>query len=286
MGMSDHDTAYPDQLLTTRLLQCWISKEYAFERLWLHYFWIFVAMFGTVLLYTIIYVTLNIRMRQESTSSTSSFGTLLSDSPASDPETVNRAARYMILYPTIYVLCTLPLAAGRMAAMNGRVIPYWYYCLAGAAITSCGWLDVLLYAFTRRALVFSDAPPAIHECGLETFGIFRTSEGFWSVRTTVEGGVLVDPTVSTLRRDHYKKYLTKDEKALYIPSSQGVLDDTFELARPGTISTKTTFTITTTPKTSIFQKSADISMPSTWPPSKHDHSAASSSTDYEHGSDC
>lgn len=195
----------------------------------------------------------------------------------------------MIIYPTIYVLCTLPLAAGRMAAMTGRVIPYWYYCLAGAAITSCGWLDVLLYAFTRRAIVFSDAPPAIDECGLETFGIFRTSDGLWSIRTTVEGGVLVDPTVSTRRREHYKKNLNSDERSWYVPSSRdGVLDDTFELARPGTITTKTTFTVTSKPRTATLQDSADdISAP----PSKHDltpsvHSAANSTIDTDQGNDC
>jgi hypothetical protein len=198
----------------------------------------------------------------------------------------------MIIYPAIYVLCTLPLAAGRMASMTGHVIPYWYYCLAGAAITSCGWLDVLLYAFTRRVLVFSDAPPAIDECGLETFGIIHTPQGFWSIRTTVEGGVLVDPTVSTRRREHYRKDLTKDESSWYDPRSRdGVLDDTFELARPGIITTKTTLTITTKPRTVTSHKSADdMSALLRMPLSKSDHnpsvrSAANSMTDNAHGKD-
>jgi hypothetical protein len=59
----------------------------------------------------------------------------------------------MIIFPVVYVCCTLPLAAGRMAAMTGMVIPYWWYCVAGAAITSNGWLDVMLYVMTRRVLV-------------------------------------------------------------------------------------------------------------------------------------
>lgn len=61
----------------------------------------------------------------------------------------------MIIFPVVYVCCTLPLAAGRMAAMTGMVIPYWWYCVAGAAITSNGWLDVMLYVMTRRVLVRS-----------------------------------------------------------------------------------------------------------------------------------
>jgi hypothetical protein len=191
-------------------------------------------MFGTIMLYTIIYSTLNTRLRPESIASTSSLAPLSPRISAPDPQTINRAARYMIIYPTIYVLCTLPLAAGRMAAMTGHAIPYWYYCIAGAAITSCGWLDVLLYAFTRRVIIFSDAPPPIDECGLETFGIFHSPEEFWSVRTIVEGGVLVDPTVSTRRRKQHKR--------------DGVMDDTFDIAIPGSITTKTTITVTTEPR--------------------------------------
>jgi hypothetical protein len=293
MGMSDHNMVYLSELLNTQFLQCWISKKYASERLWLHYFWIFVAMFGTITLYTVIYSTLNIRMRPKSTSSISS---LVHPSSAPsvllDFRTINRAARYMIIYPTIYVLCTLPLAAGRMASMTGRHIPYWYYCVAGAAITSSGWLDVLLYAFTRRALIFSDTPATIDECGLETFGIFRTSEGLWSVRTTVEGGVLVDSSVSTRRREHYKKNLTNNESNWYDHRSRdGLLDDTFELARPGIITTKTTITVTTKPKTATLDQSADgISAPSRRSPNRADltpsvHSAANSTTDTEHGKD-
>ena len=148
-------------------------------------------MFGTITLYTIIFSTLSIRRRPESIASTSSLAPLSSQLPASDPRTINRAARYMIIYPTIYVSCPLPLAAGRIATMTGHVIPYWYYCIAGAAITSCGWLDVLLYAFALRILVFSDAPPPTDECGNEAFGIFHKIEEFWSVTTVVEGGGLV-----------------------------------------------------------------------------------------------
>lgn len=248
-------------------------------------------MFGTITLYTITYFALNIRLRPKLTSSTSSLVPLASHHSPVDARTINRAARYMIIYPTIYVLCTLPLAAGRMASMTGRDIPYWYYCLAGAAITSCGWLDVLLYAFTRRALVFADTPPDVDECGLDTFGIFRTAEGLWSVRTTVEGGVLVDPTVSTRRRDQYKKSLIKDDSGWYDASSRdGALDDTFDLAQPGIITTKTTITITTKPRTLSSDESLDMYTLPRRPPSKLDHtpsvhSTANSTTDYDHGND-
>jgi len=148
------------------------------------------------------------------------------------------------------VLYTLPLAAGRTVAMTGQVIPHWCYCIAGAAVTSYGRLDVLIDAFTHHVFVFSDAPPPIDECGIESFGIFHSLEDFWNVRTVVEGGVLVDPTVSTRRRKHDQKIVSGDGRSRYEPRSQdGVMDDTFDLARPGTITTKTTVIVTTEPRT-------------------------------------
>lgn len=100
---------------------------------------------------------------------------------------LNRAARYMIIYPVVYVVCTLPLAGGRMASMTGMFVPYWWFCLAGAAITSCGWLDVLLYAVTRRVLTFKHNPPPPADIGLDTFGWKDSGEGFWGIRTTITG---------------------------------------------------------------------------------------------------
>jgi hypothetical protein len=50
-------------------------------------------------------------------------------------------------------MLTLPLAGGRMAAMAGHDPPIWYYCFAGSLITSCGWLDTLLYTLTRRVFI-------------------------------------------------------------------------------------------------------------------------------------
>jgi hypothetical protein len=230
-------------------------------------------MFGTITLYTVIYSTLNMRLRPESIASTSSLAPLSSGISAPDPRTINHAARYMIIYPTIYVLCTLPLAAGRMAAMTGHIVPYWYYCIAGAAITSCGWLDVLLYAFTRRVLVFSDAAPPIDECGLETFGIFYSPEEFWSVRTVVEGGVLVDPTVSTRRRKQHTRNVSRDGSSRYgIQGQDGIMDDTFDIAMPGSITTKTTITVTTEPRIVPLGESTDEhSRPAIRSSSKPDH---------------
>ena len=69
---------------------------------------------------------------------------------------LNRAARYMIVYPILYVCLTLPLAGGRMAQMasgsDRQVLPDWYLLMAGTLLSSCGWLDVIVYTFTRHVL--------------------------------------------------------------------------------------------------------------------------------------
>lgn len=117
------------------------------ERLWLHYIWIFIDEFGTIIIYGVIFVRLR--------------GQLKSIVHTNNPRSLNgseltKVARYMILYPAIYVILTLPLAAGRMAAMTGVTLPDTYYCVAGSLITSCGWLDALLYTLTRRVLISTE----------------------------------------------------------------------------------------------------------------------------------
>ena len=66
----------------------------------------------------------------------------------------------MISYPLIYVCLLLPLCVGRMLGMagNDKIFTPTYACVAGAALTSCGWADSLLYIFTRRRIFREIAP--------------------------------------------------------------------------------------------------------------------------------
>ena len=145
----------------------------------------------------------------------------------------------MVLYPTIYVICTLPLAAGRMASMTGVTVTYWYYCLAGAAIASCGWLDVLLYACTRRALVFSDKPPSLDDMGLDTFGVLTSSDSWYGMTTTIEGGAAPRP-VRGHRPDGTLSTLHTGRRT---PCTSPTQDSLFASPVMGMITTKTTIEI-------------------------------------------
>lgn len=64
------------------------------------------------------------------------------------------------MYPAVYVILTLPIAVGRMVAMTGTAMPDVFFCIAGSLLTSCGWIDALLYTLTRRILVTNDISTA------------------------------------------------------------------------------------------------------------------------------
>lgn len=71
---------------------------------------------------------------------------------------LRRVIGYMVIYPIAYIILSLPLAAGRMATAQGKSPSMVYFCVAGAVITSSGWVDVLLYTLTRRNLIIESEP--------------------------------------------------------------------------------------------------------------------------------
>jgi hypothetical protein len=113
--------------------------------------------FGTIMIYA--HVFLHLRKRLHSIRSVHAHA---QNRSGGSTNRLSQAARYMVLYPVIYVVLTLPLAAGRMAAMSGKTPPIWYYCMAGSFLTSCGWLDTLLYTLTRRVFVKPERPQTQH----------------------------------------------------------------------------------------------------------------------------
>ncbi|KAF2132215.1 integral membrane protein-like protein [Dothidotthia symphoricarpi CBS 119687] len=137
---------------------CWIHHDLKDLRLWTHYVWIFIFEFGNAIIYAIIYAILLHRIR-------TGYYTPV------EARRVKSISNLMVVYPLVYVICTIPLASARMAAMTGHPPSLARLCLAGAMITSNGWLDVLLYTVTRRIMIFSDeAPP--DDNGFDTFTTF------------------------------------------------------------------------------------------------------------------
>jgi len=187
---------------------CWVNSAFQDLRLTLHYLWIFICLAFTTVVYIAIYIHLQIHSKHSQTCCLSSGGQHALDGehyPNSDPNRASpvpsmapssprsmvtdmstlkqlpplpASARHptFLLYPIIYVLCTAPLAAGRIASMAGNKVPLSYFCFAGAMIASAGWLDVILYSSTRRAIVFSGEAPPSQDTGLETFAFMRAPE--------------------------------------------------------------------------------------------------------------
>ncbi|SMY29789.1 unnamed protein product [Zymoseptoria tritici ST99CH_1A5] len=120
---------------------CFINKKYIEDRIWLHYFWLVAFEFCTALVYTTIVVILRQRIRSERC--------FLS---RAERRAAEIAVRSMVWYPLVHGLCTLPLVIIRLRAMAGQQNSFAGLCVAGALITSCGWLDVLLFLMTRRAV--------------------------------------------------------------------------------------------------------------------------------------
>jgi hypothetical protein len=106
----------------------------------------------------------------------------------------------MVVYPLVYVVCTIPLASARMDTMTGHAPSLERLCLAGALITSNGWLDVLLYTLTRRIMIFSDAPPP-DDAGIDSFA------AFWAAgdSTTRFGAECTVEATRTLPRPRFRK---------------------------------------------------------------------------------
>ncbi|KAJ0426185.1 G protein-coupled glucose receptor regulating Gpa2-domain-containing protein [Aspergillus carlsbadensis] len=125
---------------------CWISPEHENERLWGHYIWIFLAEFGTLVLYGILFFYLRRRMLQAAE--------LRQNHTHTDNlHRLNRVVIYMVIYPLAYLLLSLPLAAGRMSSARHVIPSMAYFAVAGSLMALSGLVDAVVYTITRRQLL-------------------------------------------------------------------------------------------------------------------------------------
>jgi hypothetical protein len=126
---------------------CWINEDFETVRLWTHYIWIFLAEFGTVCLYAIMYFQLR---RQIAASS------ILGNSQLQSLKRLRRVVGYMTIYPIVYIVLSLPLAAGRMATANGNTPSLTFFCCAGKS----GLFQQFLCSVSQRAcpLTYQQVP--------------------------------------------------------------------------------------------------------------------------------
>lgn len=85
----------------------------------------------------------------------------VTNSRSSRARGISRATMYMILYPLIYILSTLPLGAGRISSMVGNHPSPTYLVVAGCLMACGGWMNCLVYSLTRR--IFYKSKPTGHD---------------------------------------------------------------------------------------------------------------------------
>lgn len=104
----------------------------------------------------------------------------------SDQRAADRAkavAKMVMAYPVVYCVCTLPLVSARLTSMTGGSVGYTYLCIAGAMVTSNGWLDVLLYTITRSSYILHGEAPDPDAPVIETFRMIGTPADTMSLKT-------------------------------------------------------------------------------------------------------
>ncbi|KAF9871455.1 integral membrane protein [Colletotrichum karsti] len=166
---------------------CWITPDEEAMRIYLHYLWMVLLIITGTISYVLVFIHVHrrdkaLRSSEKAGEENSSNNSVLSPtsmmSPATDDVKSEVHKRMLfLLYPLIFLICTAPLALGRILGSSGVKLSPEYLCFAGAMITSNGWLDVLVFSTTRRAILF-DASPDEQNLGLETFNLTPLGQQF------------------------------------------------------------------------------------------------------------
>ncbi|KAK8072893.1 hypothetical protein PG996_006241 [Apiospora saccharicola] len=131
---------------------CWVNSNFRVQRFWLGYFWIFLSVGLTILIYAAIFVTMLRRKKlswRHMPDLEEDMDRDLQSLPPRGKKAPPRPSGHhpvFLVYPFIYLLVTGPLATGRMLTMAGYNVSMTYYLLAGAISASHGFLNVALWS--------------------------------------------------------------------------------------------------------------------------------------------
>ncbi|CAE6442442.1 unnamed protein product [Rhizoctonia solani] len=165
---------------------CWIGHGYQLERFLYVYMWIFLSLFTSLVLYGLVYLRFSGRLvlkdgRFHWTTRPAGWSSGLFSSGAREPTATSRPystfhsnivsqrltesekngigkhlksiSKRLMLYPLVYSVVTLPVAACRIGAVSGWKPPLPMYIFAGISFTSSGLTNVILFIVTRHALL-------------------------------------------------------------------------------------------------------------------------------------
>ena len=144
--------AYPERLYDySGGTWCWISGRY--DELQLVFY--FIPSWLSVLVSSIMYIVVYVHTSRlfNNTSLSSSFHSSNDEDKMYIGSKVRKKARSLLIYPLVYAILLTPVSIVKMGSMAGWRSPFWLACLSGVLIASAGWLDVLLFLYTRRAFL-------------------------------------------------------------------------------------------------------------------------------------
>ena len=140
-----------------------MNWRYDHVRLFAHYLYIFICLFVVTALYILICISVLRRGRSLPREESTDFQLQLNHS------------RAFLIYPLIYILCTMPLATMRAVNLADIDISMGCWDFAGGMIAMNGAFDCLLFGATRHAIVFgSKYNVADADTGINTFSFIRT----------------------------------------------------------------------------------------------------------------
>lgn len=107
--------------------------------------WLFIVEGALIIIYGCIFIHLR-RLRAQVAHCNHG-----NNSGAISPKKITQLAAFMLMYPSAFIIGTLPLSAGRMVTFtHPELLAREYWIGAAVCICSCGLTDSLLYASTRR----------------------------------------------------------------------------------------------------------------------------------------
>ncbi|KAH7101818.1 family A G protein-coupled receptor-like protein [Auriculariales sp. MPI-PUGE-AT-0066] len=135
-------------------LWCFVTDEYSGPRVYLHYLPIYISVFMLLVIYIAVFWKLRMRERtsqRSGTLSTTQRATILNENPNLRVH-YNKVANKLLWYPSTYLCLILPISIGRVIQIGGRSLPQPFMSFAITILMLSGFVNGLIYVFTRKAL--------------------------------------------------------------------------------------------------------------------------------------
>ncbi|KAJ1304601.1 hypothetical protein OPQ81_005743 [Rhizoctonia solani] len=136
---------------------CWITKDYAVERLCLEYLFMFLSAGVSVIVYTMVFFRLRGNLVAEGYkikffSVNSSRAWNLEAGRAVMESNTMSVAWQLMWYPVSYTFTILPISAARWAEFSGATVPFGAKVFASTVFMLSGFINTLLFVATRRVI--------------------------------------------------------------------------------------------------------------------------------------